>query len=235
MPYTYTLAEEANRTGVPIVRPAYLEYPEEPAAYATAGSEYFYGSDVLVAPVTTPGESATTSVWFPPGQWTDYFTGKTYQGGTTQSVTTTLDTMPVFIKAGGIMPTRTGNVTDNDRNPLADVSLSIATGASGSYRLYEDDGATTQKDRSATTAVTYREKGSYRTVSIGAAKGSFHGQVKNRRWTLSLLGTTHAPASVTVRGKRLGRDAYHWDAGTGVLTVTLPSQSVHTPATVTVR
>ncbi|WP_327173739.1 carbohydrate-binding protein [Streptomyces sp. NBC_01336] len=235
VPYTYGLAAEANRTGVPIVRPAYLEYPDEPEAYAAAGSEYFYGSDVLVAPVTTPGESATTSVWFPPGQWTDYFTGKTYRGGTTRSVTTTLDTMPVFIKAGGIMPTRTANVTDNDRNPLTDVTLSIATGASGSYRLYEDDGTTKQKQRSATTPVTYHEKGSLRTVSIGAARGSFHGQVKNRRWTLSLLGTTHAPTAVTARGVRLTADAYHWDAATGALTVTLPGQSVHKPVTVTVR
>lgn len=235
VPYTYTLAEEANRTGVPIVRPTYLEYPEDPQAYAAADSEYFFGSDVLVAPVTTPGETATTSVWFPPGQWTDYFTGRTYAGGTTQDVATTLGTMPVFVKSGGILPTRTHDVTDNDRNPLTDVTLSIAAGDSGSYRMYEDDGTTKQKNRSATTAVTYREKGSARTVSIGAAKGSFKGQVKNRRWTLALLGTTHAPTTVTARGVRLSPDAYHWDAGTGVLTVTLPRQSVHTPVTVTVR
>ncbi|MFE9852177.1 TIM-barrel domain-containing protein [Streptomyces sp. NPDC005576] len=237
VPYTYTLAEEANRTGVPIVRPTYLEYPEESAAYAAAGSEYFYGSDVLVAPVTTPGESAATAVWFPPGsQWTDYFTGKTYQGGTTQVVTTTLDTMPVFLKSGGVMPTRTANVTDNDRNPLTDVTLSIASGASGSYTLYEDDGTTAaEKGRSATTAVSYREKGSVRTVSIAGAKGSYQGQVKNRDWTLSLLGTTHAPTEVTVHGKRLSRDAYRWDSTTNTLTVTLPGRSVHAPVTVTVR
>ncbi|WEH43751.1 TIM-barrel domain-containing protein [Streptomyces sp. AM 2-1-1] len=239
VPYTYTLAEEANRTGVPIVRPAYLEYPEEQAAYAAAGSEYFYGSDVLVAPVTTPGESATTPVWFPPGRWTDYFTGATYtggEGGTTRDVTTTLDTMPVFIRSGGIMPTRSENVTDNARNPLTDVTLSVAAGASGSYTLYEDDGTTaTGKVRSATTAVSYREKGSLRTVTVAGTKGSYDGQVKNRRWTLSLLGTTHAPTEVTARGKRLARDAYTWDEATGVLTVTLPKQSVRTPAVVTVR
>jgi alpha-glucosidase (family GH31 glycosyl hydrolase) len=86
--YTYTLAQQASTTGVPVTRPTYLEYPDEPNAYTTADSEYFYGPDLLVAPVTTPGTTATTSVWFPPGQWTDYFTGKTYAGGTTQSVTT---------------------------------------------------------------------------------------------------------------------------------------------------
>ncbi len=68
VPYTYSLAQQATATGIPVVRPMYLEYPEEPNAYATASSEYFYGPDVLVAPVTSPGTSATTPVWFPPGQ-----------------------------------------------------------------------------------------------------------------------------------------------------------------------
>ncbi|MEU5669321.1 TIM-barrel domain-containing protein [Micromonospora sp. NPDC047753] len=98
-PYTYAAAKEATRTGTPIVRSMYLAYPNEQAAYATAGSQYLYGPDYLVAPVTTPGTTATTSVWFPPGDnWTDIFTGKTYRGGTTQNITTMLDTMPVFKK-----------------------------------------------------------------------------------------------------------------------------------------
>jgi hypothetical protein len=78
--YTYTLAQQASTTGVPVTRPTYLEYPDEPNAYTTAGSEYFYGHDLLVAPVTTPGTTATTSVWFPPGQWTDYFIGEDLRG-----------------------------------------------------------------------------------------------------------------------------------------------------------
>ncbi|MDP9825587.1 TIM-barrel domain-containing protein [Kineosporia succinea] len=98
-PYTYRAAKEATRTGTPIVRPLYLAYPGEQEAYATAGAEYLYGPDYLVAPVTTGGASATTSVWFPPGSsWTDYFTGKKYKGGTTAEVTTGLDTMPVFVR-----------------------------------------------------------------------------------------------------------------------------------------
>ena len=108
VPYTYTLAQQANRTGIPVVRPLYLQYPNEQDAYAQDGAEYLYGPDVLVAPVTTAGSTATTSVWFPPGSgWTDYFTGQTYAGGTTQNITTDLSTMPVFIRSGGIMTTRT--------------------------------------------------------------------------------------------------------------------------------
>ncbi|MET9900676.1 TIM-barrel domain-containing protein [Streptomyces sp. NPDC006446] len=232
LPYTYTLAEEANRTGVPIVRPTYLEYPDEPQAYAAANSEYFYGSDMLVAPVTTPGASATTSVWLPPGQWTDYFTGETYAGGVTREVSTDLNSMPVFIKAGGILPTRTHNVSSNDRNPLTDVTLTVAAGASGSFRLYEDDGSAKEKSRSATTTIRYRQNGSHHTVSIRPAKGSFRGQVETRRWTLSLLGT-HAPTKVSANGVRLSPDAYHWDSTSKVLTITLPRHSVHSPITVT--
>ncbi|MFI2645612.1 TIM-barrel domain-containing protein [Streptomyces sp. NPDC018610] len=232
VPYTYSLAEEANRTGVPIVRPAYLEYPDEPQAYATAGSEYFYGSDVLVAPVTTPGTTATTSVWFPPGRWTDYFTGKTYQGGTTQDITTGLDTMPVFLRAGGILPTRTHDVAADDKAPLTDVTLTVAAGASGTTSLYEDDGTTAGKARSATTRIRYKEAGGRHTVSISPAKGSFAGQVEDRRWTLDIVGAK-APTRVTAAGVRLPSHAYHFDGATGVLTVTLPRHPVDAPLTVT--
>jgi alpha-glucosidase (family GH31 glycosyl hydrolase) len=104
-PYTYAAAREATRTGTPIVRAMYLAYPGEQEAYATSGSQYLYGPDLLVAPVTTPGTSATTTVWFPPGNsWTDYFTGKRYAGGTTAAITTTLDTMPVFVRSGAKKP-----------------------------------------------------------------------------------------------------------------------------------
>ncbi|MFG2421190.1 TIM-barrel domain-containing protein [Streptomyces sp. NPDC048448] len=232
VPYTYTLAEEANRTGIPIVRPTYLEYPDEEQAYARADSEYFYGSDALVAPATTPGTSTTTSVWFPPGRWTDYFTGKTYTGGTTQEVTTDLGTMPVFIKAGGIMPTRTHDVAHNDQNALTDVTLTIGAGGSGSSRLYEDDATATGGGRSATTEIRYKESGGRHTVSIGPAKGSFRGQVTHRRWTLSIMGASK-PTRVTAAGVHLSPDAYHWDAATRILTVTVPRHTVHAPITVT--
>ncbi|WP_370087224.1 TIM-barrel domain-containing protein [Streptacidiphilus sp. MAP12-16] len=232
VPYTYSLAQQANTTGVPVTRPTYLEYPDEPQAYATAGSEYFYGPDMLVAPVTTPGTTATTSVWFPPGQWTDYFTGQTYTGGTTQNITAGLDTMPVFVRAGAVIPTRSNNVTSNDKAPLTKVTLTVAAGASGSYTLYEDDGTTTTPGHSATTKIRYQETGSRHTVTISPTVGAFTGQVKSRQWTISLIGVT-APTSVRADGSRLSPDDYHFDSTTHTLSITLPPRSVHTPVTVT--
>ncbi|WP_335976664.1 TIM-barrel domain-containing protein [Streptomyces sp. CA2R106] len=233
LPYTYTLAQQANATGIPVVRPMYLQYPEEDSAYTTADSEYMYGSDVLVAPVTTPGTTATTSVWLPPGTtWTDYFTGKTYPGGTTQTVTTGLDTMPVFVKAGAVVPTRTDHVADDANNPLKKVTLTVTTGASGAFTLYEDDGTSAVPARSATTAVHYTESKGAHTLRIGAARGSFHGQVTSRQWTVAFRGVDTASA-VSASGTRLPRTAWHLDAASHTLTVTLPARSVRNGTTVT--
>ncbi|MEW2521326.1 TIM-barrel domain-containing protein [Actinacidiphila alni] len=232
LPYTYTLAEQAERTGVPVTRPAYLDYPEEQDAYATAGGEYLYGPDVLVAPVTTPGATATTSVWFPPGRWTDWFTGATYAGGTTQKVTTGLDRMPVFVKAGGIVPTRTGHVANDVQNPLTKATLDVTTGASGSFSLYEDDGTTTDSAKSATTAIRYRQQD--RTLTVAPVSGSFAGQVQQRQWTV-VFSDTAAPKSVTVNGAPAAAGSWSYDAGGRRLSVTVPPTSVHRQVTVGYR
>jgi VCBS repeat-containing protein len=227
VPYTYTLAEQANRTGIPVVRPLYLEYPDDQDAYANAGGEYLYGPDVLVAPVTTPGSTATTSVWFPPGSsWTDYFTGKTYAGGTTQDITTGLGSMPVFVRSGGIVATRTDDVTNDVQNPLTKVTLHVAGGAPGQLRLYEDDGTTTDSRRSAITDVNYTEHGVNHTVVVEPAEGGFAGQVGQRQWTVAFLDAT-APQAVSINGRPVSADAWTWDASTHTLRVTAPVSSVH--------
>ncbi|WP_206786271.1 TIM-barrel domain-containing protein [Amycolatopsis sp. MtRt-6] len=229
VPYTYTLAQEAAATGVPVVRPTYLEYPEEPGAYAAAQSEYFYGPDLLVAPVTSPGTPATTSVWFPPGQWTDYFTGRTYAGGTTQQVTSDLGTMPVFLRAGGITATRTADVTNDVQNPLNRVTVTVAPGASGTFSLYEDNGVSSA--RSATTKITYSERSGAHTVTVAPAQGAF--QVGPREWTVKFLGVAAAPSRVRVGGGWAPSSAWKWDAATKTLAVTVPMRPGRAPVTVT--
>jgi len=223
VPYTYTLAHQAATTGVPVTRATYLEYPDQQDAYAFDGSEYFYGPDVLVAPVTTSGDSATTQVWFPAGSsWTDYFTGKTYQGGTVQSVASGLDTMPVFIKGGGIMVTRSGDVANDDQNPLTAATVTVAQGAPGSFSLYEDNGTTTDAAQSATTAISYADH----KVTIAAANGAFAGQVRQRAWTVTFQNAAHAPTSVSVNGAKAAGGEWTWDSASQTLTVRAPAQSV---------
>jgi hypothetical protein len=224
VPYTYTLAT----SGLPVVRPLYLQYPNEQDAYAQDGNEYLYGPDVLVAPVTTPGSTATTSVWFPPGSsWTDYFTGKTYAGGTTQDVATDLSTMPVFVRSGGIVTTRTSNVTNDVQNPLTKATVTIAGGADGQTALYEDNG--TDAKHSASTPIQYTD--SQHQVRIGPAMGGFTGQVTQRQWTVTFTNAS-APSSVSVNGRS---SAFTWNATTRTITVTAPTQSTGQPLVVSYR
>ncbi len=228
VPYTYTLAEQANRTGVPVARATYLEYPDEPGAYAAAGSEYLYGPDVLIAPVTTPGTSATTSVWFPPGQWTDFFTGRTYSGPSKQDVGTTLDTMPVFLKAGGILPTRTDDVANDVQSSLTKVTLDVASGASGHFSLYEDAGT---GSASATTPIDYAETAQAATLTIGAQQGDYGGRVASRAWMLRLHGVAAQAVRVTIDGAAASSS---FDPATHTLTVTTPSRPTDAPTKIVV-
>ncbi|MFC5096952.1 TIM-barrel domain-containing protein [Amycolatopsis plumensis] len=227
VPYTYTLAQQAATTGVPVVRPTYVEYPDDPAAYAAASSEYFYGPDMLVAPVTNPGTSATTSVWFPPGQWTDYFSGRVYQGGSTQQVTSDLGTMPVFVRAGGITVTRTADVTNDVQNPLNRATVTVAPGASGSFSLYEDDGSSSK--HSSTTRITYSERRGAHTVTVEPTRG--RSQVNSREWTVKFLGVPSAPSRVRVGEGWAPSQSWKWDAATQTLTVT--AHAGRGPVTVT--
>lgn len=242
VPYTYTLAQQASTTGVPVVRPTYLEYPGQQDAYAAAGSEYFYGPDVLVAPVTTAATGAadgaadgkaTTSVWFPPGQWTDYFTGTTYTGPSTQNVSTDLNTMPVFLKAGAIVPTRTGNVTNDVQNPLTKMTLTVPTGANGSYRLYEDDG-TSRAPRSATTTISYAQTSTRHTVSIAPVQGHFTGQVTQRTWSVAFLNAG-PPAAVSIDGAPAAAGDWSWNSETRTVTVTAPARKLSRSTVISYR
>ncbi|MFS8097243.1 carbohydrate-binding protein [Lentzea alba] len=136
VPYVYTLAEQAHRTGVPVVRPAYVDYPGSAEAYSTVDSQFLLGPDVLVAPITTPGLIGSTRVWFPPGQWTDYFTGQVYQGNSWATVSAGWDTMPVFLRAGGTLVERTRDVV-NDQHAVDALTVHVTAGARGEFTLYD--------------------------------------------------------------------------------------------------
>ncbi|MFN0072990.1 MAG: glycoside hydrolase family 31 protein [Chloroflexota bacterium] len=104
IPYIYSVAAEAHRTGLPLMRFLPLEAPDDPRAWQEEQS-YFFGRDLLVAPVTQPG-ATTRSVYLPRGQWVDFWTNQTYEGGREIVVPAPLDggRAPAFIRAGALIP-----------------------------------------------------------------------------------------------------------------------------------
>jgi alpha-glucosidase/alpha-D-xyloside xylohydrolase len=140
LPYIYTLAWEASMIGLPMMRPLWIVYPEDPNA-GDVGTEYMLGQSLLVSPVTAKGVTEWP-VYFPAGKWYDYWTKGEYEGGKTVKVPAGLDTIPVFIPAGGILVQApvAPYVDIEPKKGFGEISIEVYTGADGTYRLYEDDG-----------------------------------------------------------------------------------------------
>lgn len=234
VPYTYTLARQAYDTGVPIVRAMYLNYPDNSEAYQYK-QQYMYGDDVLVAPIVTPNNSGgvgSSTVWFPPGTWTDYFTGARYHGPTTAVVSRNLSQMPVFLRDGGIMVERTDYVDHVHQRPLDQLTVDVSTGRDGTFTLYEDagEGNGYKAGQSATTRLAWSDAA--RSLTIGAATGSYPGKVASRTYTLRVYNRS-AASSVSVDGQQLPQSALRYDPVTGVLSVTTSALSTSASHTVT--
>jgi alpha-glucosidase len=141
LPFLYTTLEEAHRTGVPLFRPLMLNYQDDENTY-NLDDQFMIGEDVLVAPIMKP-DVTRRLVYLPAGSWYDYWTNKKYAGGTMINVDAPLDTVPMFVRAGAIIPTGPplNYVGEKPVDPITFNVYPDDTGAA-STTLYEDDGLT---------------------------------------------------------------------------------------------
>jgi Glycosyl hydrolases family 31/Domain of unknown function (DUF5110)/NPCBM-associated, NEW3 domain of alpha-galactosidase/IPT/TIG domain len=224
VPYTYTLAAQSVNTGLPITQPLYLGYPDQAEAYDNPG-EYLYGPDMLVAPVTTPGNVGTEKIWFPPGTWTDWFTGATFQGPSTQTLTVPLDRMPVFVKAGGIVPEQ-APMNHVGADPGAPLTLRVYPGGPGTFSLYQDAGSGTgyQQGQYSLTRIAASARGAVSTVGIGPSRGGYPGQAGTRSFQVELTGLSD-PRTVLLDGRPLAPGDWRYDTATHTVTATVSGLS----------
>jgi alpha-glucosidase len=136
MPYLYTLFHESEQTGLPVVRPLVMEYSNDPETFQCS-DEFLLGSQVLIAPILRPGKSHR-SVYLPEGSWYDYWTGQKYEGGQYHLISADLDTLPLFVKAGTILPLGTP-VQNTKENQEIELQIYYSEEDMIGY-LYEDDG-----------------------------------------------------------------------------------------------
>lgn len=139
IPYIYDLARECERTGEPIVRPLVYEYPHDKMVRNIC-DEYLLGKFVLAAPVTAPGKFAR-EVYLPEGEWYDYETNEKYTGGKYILADAPLDKVPVFIRAGAILPVAEGNIQSTEDITSENTRILTYPGQ-GTFIHYEDDNET---------------------------------------------------------------------------------------------
>ena len=166
LPYLYTLAEEASRTGLPLVRPLFFEYPDAAPDHhpidtdAAAASEFMLGSDLLIAPAPYPEALDSYVVEFPSPDWYDYWTGEKIPPPVAAtlsapdpatlhdahpplsiSVSPKMAELPVFVRAGSILPIAPV-MQSTEQIPQGPLTLRVYVGDACSGELYQDDGKT---------------------------------------------------------------------------------------------
>jgi alpha-glucosidase/alpha-D-xyloside xylohydrolase len=137
MPYSYTLSAEARETGMPFMRAMWLHYPQDSQARGM-GDQFLWGRDMLVAPIYTKA-ATSREVYLPAGDWYDWWSNEKQTGGRTITRSVDLETMPIYVRAGAIIPF--DPVRQYLEEPVTEpTTIRVFAGANGDYRWYEDDG-----------------------------------------------------------------------------------------------
>lgn len=217
MPYLYTYAHQTEQDGSPIVRGLVWDHPGDPHALTERHKyQFFYGRDFLVAPVYR-SQSATggwrKDVYLPQGRWIDYWDGRVAdapRGGLTIDYPVTLARIPVFVRAGAIIPMYPASLFDG-QVPKTELTLDIYPQGDSSFTLYEDDGNTRAYRQGAsarqnfTVAAPQNGVGPIR-VAIGAITGSYAGMEPARAYRLH-VHTRFAAGRVMLGGQALAQAA----------------------------
>jgi len=139
MPYIYSLGYNTWKTGAPFMRALPLDFPNDPKV-ADLRDEYMFGPAFLVAPITEQG-ATSRDVYLPAGtDWYNYWTGERVKGGQTIAVRAPIDTIPLFVKAGSIVPL--GSPVENTKQQQSIAKVRVYPGANADFTLFSDDGTT---------------------------------------------------------------------------------------------
>ena len=203
IPYLYTMNYKAHSDDAPLVQPLYYGCPADTSALTANRNEYFFGSEMLVSPVTSKTDRVTgcavTKTYLPEGTWYDFFNLRAYRGKRTLNVYRDLYTMPVFVKAGGIVPT--AEAENGIENPKK-LNIAVFPGADNNFSLYEDDGVTMQYENGAYAvtelALKWGEKAEF---TIKKPCGDDSVIIKNRTYALEFKKLADCDVTVKEDGK----------------------------------
>ena len=197
MPYLYTAVREAHDTGMPIMRALWLHAPDDPVGVAR-GDEYFWGPDILVAPVVEPG-ATSRRLYLPRGAWYDFWTGERSEGGREVERSVDLATMPLYVRAGAVLPM--DPVRQYVDEPVIEpLTLLVHPGRDGDSFLYEDDGHTFDYRNGDWMRVAMSWRDASHTLSLRLAPGSRMMPPSPRPIEVRLAGTSET-RSITFDGR----------------------------------
>ncbi|HEY6448359.1 MAG TPA: TIM-barrel domain-containing protein [Acidobacteriaceae bacterium] len=198
-PYIYTVAAKTTFEGYTPMRALAFDFRTDGAALSVS-DEFMLGPSLLVAPVTAAG-AESRDVYLPAGvDWYDFWAGKRTKGGQTVRRATPLAVMPVYVRAGSILPMGP-EMEYASQKPADPIELRIYPGSDGSFRLYEDDGVTYDYEKGAYSWIPMQWDEAARTLTIGDRQGQFPAMLTARTFNVVLVGPGHGVGEGAATGK----------------------------------
>ncbi|KAK4689032.1 hypothetical protein P7C73_g1077, partial [Tremellales sp. Uapishka_1] len=201
-PYLYSMNVRASR-GKPLCVPMYWLHGSTDAAY-TVPNQYYFGSEMIVAPITTPRNHITgragVNAWLPPGRHVDIFTGMVYDGDRHIVLHRTIDDYPILAREGSIIPLD-ANDAGNGCLQVEAFEILLVIGGDGTFDIFEDDEGPAETMKERTTRLCYTHANRTFTVNRTAKVASLP---NSRDWTVRLLASAPSKITCAIDGK--GRD-----------------------------
>jgi len=186
LPYLYSTFHEATRNGLPIVRSLAIGYTHDDHVYNTAYQEQFlFGPAFLVMPQESTRSIA--KLYFPAGAWYDLYTDSMEKGGCEKLTELSMATLPVYVKAGSIIPMQS-LVQNTGQQPTDTLVLHVYKGPDNRFDYYEDDGSTYQYEKGAYYQRTIRLDAAAGTITLDKPTGSASSKFKHVRLALHGFG-----------------------------------------------
>ncbi|MBZ5648956.1 MAG: glycoside hydrolase family 31 protein [Acidobacteriia bacterium] len=188
LPYTYSLAWKTTSESYTPMRPLVMDFRSDVRAQ-NIGDQFMYGPVFLVNPVTEP-DATTRRLYLPQSKWYDFWTGSPIAGGRTVDANAPLDRLPLYIRAGSILPLGPDEEWSTEK-PADPIELRIYPGANGDFTLYEDENDNYNYEKGAYATISFHWDDAKQALTIGDRQGQFPGMLESRTFRVVFVGENH--------------------------------------------
>jgi alpha-D-xyloside xylohydrolase len=188
LPYIYSLAWKTTSESYTPMRPLVMDFRSDVRAQ-NIGDQFMYGPAFLVNPVTEP-DATTRRLYLPQSKWYDFWTGSPVAGGTTIDASSPLDRLPLYIRAGSILPLGPDEEWSTEK-PADPIELRIYPGVDADFTLYEDENDNYNYEKGAYATIALHWDESKQALTIGDRKGRFPGMLGSRTVRVVFVGENH--------------------------------------------
>jgi alpha-D-xyloside xylohydrolase len=189
LPYIYSVSWQVTNNHYTMMRPLVMDFQNDTKAFNIA-DQYMFGPAILVNPVIQ-AKASSRKVYLPQGtKWYDFWAGQLLDGGQTIDAKASIETMPLFVRAGSIIPYGPA-VQYADEKPEAPIELRIYPGADGQFTLYEDQGDNYNYEKGAFAEIPMSWNDKAQELTLGDRKGKFPGMVEKRTFKIVRISSGH--------------------------------------------